>query len=253
MIWNLVNTISTEYHRLQGTGLILVLFVVAVGIIVALIQGGYDKRSLRYTVLSPFTTIAYVISRTLATVWQNDMVPVRTNQVKDGKRLLKALFALALSVLIVCFIVLNQGERFISSGMYEPVKNTYHMPEGFDSVLDKLLATSDGRISVIPQPGYESYYLAYSSRFDLYYDEPTDEEFLYYSKWQQSAYNELLSNHPYMKNISDAAYHDNVEFVVLKDGDYWSEFPITEFGFTLYDSSCGYNIYRIDREVAKND
>lgn len=253
MIWNLFNSISTEYHRLQGTGTILVLFVVAMGIFAAATALDGSGKSAKSILLAPLATIAHVIVKNLDIIRTKEIVPVKEEPIKDGKRLVRALLAMALAVMAVCFILLNQGSRLMSSEVCEPMKNTYHMPEHFDAVLDRLLATSDGRISVIPQPGYESYYLMYSSRFDLYFDEPTEEEFLYYSKWQQSAYNELQGNHPYMKNISDAAYHDNVEFVVLKDGDYWSEFPITEFGFTLFDSSDGYNIYRIDKEVAHND
>lgn len=229
------------------------LFVVAMGTFLAMSIGCESKKDIKSILLTPLTTIAYVITKILYAVFTKEIVPVKEDTVKDGKRLVRALLAVTLAVMAVCFILLNQGSRLMSSQVCEPAKNTYHMPEHFDAVLDRLLATSDGRVSVIPQPGYESYYLMYSSRFDLYFDEPSEEEFLYYSKWQQSAYNELQGNHPYMKNISDSAYHDNVEFVVLKDGDYWSEFPITEFGFTLYDSADGYNIYRIDKEVVHND
>lgn len=225
------------------------LFVVAMGVIIFAVNSSSDKK-LTALVLCPFMAISYGFVRVFNYIFKEKYTPVHDDSIKDGKRLIKAMFPIVLTIFLMAFILINSGLNIANGRNYKVSKNDMHMPEGITEAMDYLIERAhlegieDG-IRVIPQPGYEQYYLMYSTKFDLYFDMPKGDDFLYYTKWQQAAYTQLSDDHPSMKEVSDAAHHDNIDYVVIKDGSLWSEFPLDSFDFEDLGVVGGYRIYHI--------
>lgn len=243
----------TTYENYRGTGKLLVLFIVAV-LLIFLVQknGEQDKTdgtkwSPAVFLLSVWTGIAYAGSFIADFLFcpQTDLEP---DMAVSKKRKIPFMGLLSL---ILCILLLSlSGTRIFSNTFFEKTENPMHVRPEYVQVMDALLEETESP-KVIAPPGFAPYLKMYSSRFETLYDYPKNGDTSKLSEDARAVYEQLSGAHPDTKLIADVARETGCQYVLMEEGKFYPEFPITEFGFELEKTVVGWNIYKEKEGMGK--
>lgn len=230
----------TTYENYQGTGKLLVLFLVAVLVIFLIEKNGKkDRRKWNPAVflLSIWTGIAYAASMIAGSMFS---IQTDTDETKKKKRL--SLMGVLSLVLCILFLSLS-GTRVFSNTYFEKADNSMHIRQEYVQVMDALLEETESP-KVIAPPGFAPYLKMYSSRFKTLYDYPRNGDTSQLSEDARAVYEQLSGAHPDTKLIADTARENGCQYVLMEEGKFYPDFPITEFGFEYLKTVGGWNIYK---------
>lgn len=221
MLAQIIRDFVDTYDAYRGTGKILVLFVLSL----LFLYMNRDAISFNpfALVLSPLTAVSSSASLALSKV--------------------KGAWSRILAIFLCGFIILLSGERLYSSEMMRPAQNSMHLPADYVAVMDYLLTESDNP-SVLAMPEYSLYHSMYSSKFNMLYEQHENADIRYLSEDARDAYTQLSDRNPDMMVVAEAASASGIEYIVLKSEHYWSEFPLDRFGYPLYATLDGWDIYK---------
>lgn len=243
----------TTYENYRGTGKLLVLFLVAVLLIFPVQKSMGQKKadgagwSPVVFLLSIWTGIAYAGSF-IADFLFCTQTDSKSNAATDKKRKYPLMGLLSL---VLCILLLSlSGTRVFSHTFFEKAENSMHVRPEYVQVMDALLEETESP-KVIAPPGFAPYLKMYSSRFDTLYDYPKNGDISELSGEARAVYEQLSSAHPDTKLIADTAKETGCQYVLMEEGKFYPEFPITEFGFELEKTVGGWNIYKEKEEISK--
>lgn len=215
MILELLREYHMDLRSFAGSGAILPLYIAAV--LAVVIAFGKKEKGALGVIPSVLGTIAVV-----AGYVYDALTSVKTK--RSATVYASVLFAAALALLVVT----SSGKYVFSDEVSAKAANEMHLPDGLKEAMDAALEDCDNP-SVLAMPGWDVYLSAYSSRFDVAYDDLSNTE--------------LSKVHPDMKKVADAARSMDCAYVILSN-DIWPDFAITEFGYELIfeDDTC--SLYR---------
>ena len=245
MIRELLNALVTEYDRINGTGTLLVLFVVAVLLVVllplkerpALFEKG---TGIIASILSMWGMAAYALTELIKRVFSALFATGKSH------RFMSAILA-AMTAALCIFGLMLSGNLPKSAGTVSLTENPYHIDGNLAKALDYMLSEveTETSVTVLARPGLGNIMKAYSSRFVTLYDEPSrDEDILYYDEDIRNLYAELSDGHPNMFKVSKIARAHGCRFFIAQKGDYWPEFPITFYNSELVNEFGNWELYR---------
>lgn len=193
-------------------------------------------------ILSPFMTVAAAVIAVFDRIFG-----------AEESRFRKIFYSLT-AILLFVLIITTSGKRVVSDKFFAPNDNAMHLPTGLSAAMDTVLAdcadaSSDNPIRIICQPGCEADFLNYSSKLEPYYETPKNGNILYLDEYQRTVYKELEVHVPHMKELSNAAHKGRIQYIVLMQGYYWPEFPLTDFGYDKLADVSGWEIYKLNPKV----
>lgn len=211
MAGELFEKLYTYQRQLVGGGAVLVLFFAALLLFVS------EGKKCAPLILSPLGAVAVAVSETLGRFF--------------CKRQSRP-YGIAAGIFSVCLIAVAialSGGDVTFGEMAEPVSNEMHIPGDLADAMSAILDESDDP-HVLTMPGWGVYFTAYSSAFDMMYDDPHGGDLSGLDENAWAAYTQLSVLHPDMKTVSAAARRSGCDYVVLSN-DIWPEMPITRFGY----------------------
>ncbi len=229
--------VLTAYENYRGMGKLFVLFLVSVLVIYLTENEKENGRRRLYPavfLLSVWTGIAYAGSSISHLLF----APAKNSEQK------KRVSPMGLLALFFCVITLClSGTRVINRKYFEKTENTMHIRTEYIQVMDVILA-DDSHPKVVAPPGFAPYLKMYSSRFETLYDYPKNGDVSLLSGDARAVYEQLSCSVPNMKTVADIAKENGCGYVILNSEKYYSEFPLTSFGFQLADTVGEWEIYK---------
>lgn len=235
MIYSIWHGFITAYEEYTGTGVILVLFVLAMGYLIIFTSDKKKRDKNAMLILSPLGSISCALSDVIEKAGE---LHANNKYIAYAQRIL---------VLLLCaFVILISGKRIISPDVYVKADNTMHMPNELIETMNTILEdTDDEQIGIATMPGYGEYYTAYSSRFFLMYEDPSYGELTGYDAKVSDAYRELGKKNPDMRKLALAAKDSGCNYIVIDNDACWPEEPLTNFGYELIANCGNKDIYKI--------
>lgn len=220
MIQELFNEFLTLYDKYCGNGKLLVISLAA--LLFLLLIKGKSSYSFLLLILSPISAVSAAFGKLMT--------------------LMKGRLRILFTVFLCGFIVLLSGERIYSADHLTAAENSMHIPGDCIEVMDYLLARTDNPV-VLAMPDQCMYYTMYSSKFNMLYENQSDDDIRYLSEDARNAFNELSVSDPDMKIVSDAAVNYGCDYIVLHADHYWPMFPLDSYDYELIDTVSDWEIY----------
>lgn len=255
MLSKVVGNLLSSYKTVIGTGCVLVLFVVALFLLVALKGNNSENESkkdrndgeegdlkcrsnikagpgLVLLILSVYGTIAAGIAR---------LCNIQDSKITWTKRLL---------ICVLCvFALVISGKRIIAPDFLSKSENLMHMPSDLKECMDIMLSDANGnRAGVVTMPSYGNYFEAYSSVFDTLYEDPANKDIERLPDELKATYVELSEIYPDMRTVARTAHKYDCEYIVIMRESYWPEVPLTDLGYEIIAGSGRWDVYKEVKE-----
>lgn len=239
MLFTIWNEFITKYKDYVGTGSILVLFVVMLGITVFGLTKNNKPVKVLPLILAPFAVVGRGITVIISKVY-DDFAG------KTAKDRCIRVFAI-----VLCFLVIAvSGRRIFSRNYVVRNDNELHIDKGLVEAMDIILdAEDEDSCRVVTMPGKGCMFNAYSSRFEMLYEEPVLGDVSDYTEELREAYTELEKIYPDNRKIARAARKHDMRYIVIEDGAYWPEIPFTDLGYELLGTGDNWLVYVDAKEV----
>ena len=229
MIKELFYELYSAYRQIVGKGAVIVLFIAS---LLALYRLSEDNdRGLPGIILSPLSAIGCAVSKLI------DMACT----VRNDKKVLKTATA-ALAVCLCFLAVTVSGDNIFYGNISRPAENNMHIPADLLTSMDAVLA-DDEEPKVLTMPGWGPYFSAYSSKFDLMYEEPEDGVSSILDEDERTVYMQLSDVHPEMKKVAAIAHKTGCRYIVMSKS-IWPDIPVTSCGYKVYYDTSTCCVYK---------
>lgn len=229
----------TAYRDFFGTGTVLVLFLVVLGVLFII---GIKTKS-QVKIIPYILSIVGTIGVGLAKLCY---IPIEKEEKKSSK-----IFARIFIVALCIFAVVISGKRVVPNVFYYKSDNMFGISDELKNAMDYVLADATDNVGVVAMPGFGEYFTSYSHRFHLMYEDPHGENLSELPDDVREAYVELTKKDPDMRIVAKAAKKMNCSYVVLREQKYWTDIPLTEVGYDFVDNVDGWEIYKVNTEVSE--
>lgn len=229
MIGEIFYKLHTYHRYLAGGGAVLVLSAAA---LLLCAKSGIKWKAL---ILSPFGVIGIGAAKVFEEM---------SRKIKEGGK--RWVFAGLFVACLLLLAIICSGDSLVSGQVGEPVSNRMHLPGDLSDAMQGILE-DDEAPRVLTMPGWGPNFMAYSSAFELMYEDPYGPDLSFEDEDQWLVYTQLSVLHPDMKKVAAAAHRAHCRYIVLSN-DIWPDIPVTSFGYEPF-ISC--DICTVYREVAK--
>ena len=246
MLSEVYSNIYSVYESFRGDGKIMALIFVAL-LFLYMCRKAFDFNPFML-IISPIAAIGIAIEKVIEYAQQRAGNEDSQNDGNNVSPAVRKYLIVGFTAFLMIFTIMISGHRVYSAKHVQKADNMLHIPADYVEVMDYILS-QDIEASVVAMPDYSMYHGIYSSKFNMLYELSSDDDFRYLSEDARNAFLELSDNTPDMKKLADAAIHSGCNYIILKKDYYWSELPITRFGFENAASFDNWDVY-VRREAA---
>ena len=224
MIKELLSELHSNIRSIVGDGSIFVLYIASVILLISVFTK--TAKRLRGVILSVpaavATAVSYVFERLCSGSYKDRIVKYA---------------AITFAACLCLLVIASSGRSVFSKELCERAENDMHLPGGMETAMSSILEEDDEPCVIVPYE-WGAYFAAYSSRFNVVYDDPamTGED-------RQTLMTQLDSIRPDMKKVTGIAHKLGCTYAVIPDG-IWPEVPIEKCGYELMLDCDGCNVYR---------
>lgn len=224
MIKELLFELHSTLRGIVGEGSIFVLYIAAVIVLISVLAK--DRRRFLGVIVSVPAAVAVAVA----------CVFDRVSALSCKNRIAK--YAALIFASCLCLLAIaSSGKSVFSKELCEKSENDMHLPGDMETVMSAILNEDDHPAILVPY-GWSAYFNAYSSRFEVIYDDPATKE-----SDKQILMTELDSIRPDMKKVAGIAHKSGCRYAILPDG-IWPQVPIEKCGYEMMLECDGINVYR---------
>ena len=239
------NEVITMYRDYGGTGMMLILFIIAL-VYLCITEG---RRDVRMLILYPSLAILVLficplIAWAMDSIFSGEEVYYRLLWlVPMGLMIAYAGTKLAMQykkncVVIAALIIMFCGRLVYSNALYEKAENQYHLPEAVPKICD-LIEVEGREVRAVFSAELIPYVRQYSATVVMPYGRELTVE-----RWgnTDTLYEAMEADVVDMKKVAELAKERECHYIIMSENRVWDG-DLEDYGYNCIGEADGYKIY----------